>query len=199
MSKYPASLLFSLFLLLATGCATTNYADRGALTGALVGSGLGAAIGDKNDEELEGAAVGAIVGAFAGSAIGESIDHEQAIARSQYEHQLAQKNLHRATFEEIIAMNKEGLSEEVIIGHVEQNGLAKRPTSYDLMNLKKQGVNDRILLALQNQSFAPVEPVSPVGPGNQTIVEEYHYYDRRPPRSRWRNNHHDSAHIRFHF
>ena len=71
--------------LLASGCATENQTQKGAVigtgVGAAVGAGLGAAIGRSGTAALIGAGAGALAGGLTGGAIGHYMDKQEAAMR----------------------------------------------------------------------------------------------------------------------
>lgn len=156
--RFALLLLISLpMLLAATGCQSPFYADRLAALGGLTGAATGAAIGSKSGNAAEGAVVGAAVGAVTGGAVGDSIDQDIARNQALIEKQLGRRMAHQVTNADLIAMSQAGLSDQVIITHIQAHGVTKPPTAADLIRLNQQGVSDAVLEAAQNVSKnAPV-------------------------------------------
>jgi hypothetical protein len=73
-----------------------------------------------------------------------------------------------ASSEEILKMSKSGLSDDVILLKIKEDGLASKPTADQLKSLKEEGVSDTVLKAMVR---APVT-------GPEQRVVEYVYYPR---------------------
>ena len=173
--------LLFLLLLGCLGCRSPYYADRGAAVGGVTGAVVGAAIGEHNDHPLAGAAIGGVAGALAGSAIGDSIDQSAAYSRMEIEQRLGRQVAATANVDDVIAMTKAGLSDQIIINHIRTNGVAQPPRAADLVLLGNEGVSDNVIRAMQTPVRRPTSiPVSR-GP---IIVEEHHYTVPRPVRPR---------------
>lgn len=201
-------LAFALLAALALcGCRSPYYADRGALLGGVTGAGVGAVIGEASDNPLAGALIGGAVGTAAGAIVGDGIDADIARNNVEIEARMGRQLSGAAAIPDVISMSQAGLAEDVIITHVQANGMAQRPQAGDLIMLKNQGVSDRVINALQQappprgavQPVAYTQPtyVQPVySPPPAVIVEQYwgpaycppryHYHPRRhycpPPR-----------------
>lgn len=184
------------FLVSNGGCQTPQHSERGAILGALGGAGVGALIGDKHHAAGPGAIIGAGVGTLAGAAIGESIDRDVERNRQQASAQTAAMYEQRArqgavTPEDVGAMLRAGLSEDVIAGQIRANGMSRQLQVNDLINLRNQGVPDSVIKAMQTAPLAAANPV-PVNTygaapasGQQVIVEHHYgppaYYYRPAP------------------
>jgi hypothetical protein len=155
------------------GCRSPYYADRGAMSGGLAGAGLGAVIGDASGNAGPGAVIGAAVGALTGNAIGEGIDADMARSRAEVEARMGRQMSGAVATQDVVAMTQAGLSEDVISTHIRAHGVAQPPTAGDLINLRNQGVSDRVLQALQ-QTPSPVTPVSYAVPQREVVVEQYY-------------------------
>jgi hypothetical protein len=156
------------------GCRSPYYADRGALTGGLAGAGLGAVIGDASGNAGPGAVLGAAVGALTGNVIGEGIDADMARSRAEVEARMGRQMSGAVATHDVVAMTQAGLSEDVISTYIRTHGVAQPPTAADLINLRNQGVSDRVLQALQ-QTPSPVAPVAyAAAPPREVVVEQYY-------------------------
>jgi hypothetical protein len=138
------------------GCQAPNYSRNGTILGGLGGAGIGAAIGDKNHNALPGALIGGAVGAIAGNALGQSMDQDRAQAQQQaYAQGSAQQAVRGAvTPQDVIAMSRSGLSEDVIATHVRTNGMTQTLQVNDLIYLRNQGVPDSVIKAMQQAPSA---------------------------------------------
>ncbi len=191
---FIAMLISSVVFTATGGCQTfqTNNAEKGTLLGALAGAGLGAAIGDGRDAAGPGALIGAGVGAISGAVIGGGVDRQvennrYAVAQ-QYQQAAAQQQIAVAQSgavspEDIIAMARAGLSEQVIAGQIRANGVSRPLNVNDLINLRNQGVPDGAIQAMQTAgpprvaNTAAVANVAPVmyAPAPAPIVVEQYY------------------------
>jgi hypothetical protein len=171
----------------AIGCASPYRADQGALFGGLTGAGVGALVGHAVGEPLAGAAIGAGVGAVSGAAIGGSLDEIEARNRAEIEARLGRQVAAGATtIPDVIAMTQAGVSEQVIINHVQIHGMAAPPQASDLIYLQQQGVSNTVIQAMQT-----ARPPSPqAGSPPPVIVEEHYYNDPWYPSGFWYHHHH---------
>ncbi len=192
-----------LLLALAVSLTTPSYGQSpyenrnlGMTMGALMGGLGGAAIGDHNNRVWTGAAIGTAVGALTGAAVGDSVDtniaRERAYRQQAYEQQRLRQSV---TVHGVISMAQSGLSEDVIITHIQTTGLAHRLQPNDLVLLSQSGVSDRVIRAMQTAPLAasPAPASAPVT-RDRVIVEQHHYvrpyhypryyYHRPPPRPR---------------
>ncbi|GAB4130272.1 glycine zipper domain-containing protein [Thermopirellula anaerolimosa] len=172
-------------LLLTSGC-TSTHADRGALLGGLLGAGTGAVVGNAVGSTAAGAALGAGVGAIAGAAIGDSLDEIEAQNRAAIAQQLGRElQPGRVTYDDVIAMTKAGVAEELILTHIRNNGMVYPPGVDEIIRLQQEGVSTAVIKAMQEPPRRPAsstpstvvirEPAPPV------VVHEYHDYWWGPP------------------
>lgn len=66
------------------------------------------------------------------------------------------------TFADVIHMTKHGVSDAVIVSHIQANGVATRPSVDDVIVLSQEGVSDYVITALQSEESVQVQTV----PGN---------------------------------
>ncbi|WP_254508447.1 glycine zipper domain-containing protein [Anatilimnocola floriformis] len=178
------------------GCQTPNYQRNGTILGGLGGAGLGAAIGNKSQNALAGGLIGGAIGAIAGNAVGEGIDNDRAVATQQAAQQGyaqgagAQAVKGAVTPQDVVAMSRAGLSEDVIASHVRANGVTQQLQVNDLIYLRNQGVSDSVLQAMQqaptsqaryNAAYSAAIPPPPVA--RPVVVEHVYpaYYPPPPP------------------
>lgn len=176
----PKTFSFALALVcvsvIAAGCQSPYYADRGAAAGGLLGAGTGAIIGSQSGDPLAGAAIGAGIGALGGGIFGSQMD--EAAARNRAEiaaHMGRQVASGAATPDEVIAMTKAGVDPRMIVSYVQTSGVARPLTANDIILLHQQGVATEVVQAM-NVTPAPAAQVvqgPPVGP---PVVVEEHYY-----------------------
>ena len=185
-------------VLLAVGCNSPYYADRGALMGGLGGAGVGAIVGNAVGNTGAGAAIGAATGLLAGSAIGSGMDEIEARNRAEIEARLGRPvAVGAVTVPEVVAMSQAGVQEDVIISHLQANGSAAVLQSSDLIYLQQQGVSTRVIQAMQSPRPVVMQaapgPVMVAAPP-PVIVEEYHYGPYWGPR--YHHYHHHRHHRR---
>ncbi|MEX0679655.1 MAG: YMGG-like glycine zipper-containing protein [Pirellulales bacterium] len=135
---------------LAGGCNSPYRADRGALFGGLTGAGLGAVVGNAVGDTGAGAAIGAGVGALSGAAVGASLDDIEARNRAEIAARLGRPApVGAVSIDDVIAMSRAGVPEEVIVTHVQNHGMMAPPRATDLILLQQQGVAPRVVQAMQ--------------------------------------------------
>jgi hypothetical protein len=153
--------------LACTGCNSPYRADQGALFGGLTGAGLGALVGSASGNTGAGAAIGAGVGAISGAAVGGSLDEIEAANRAEIAARLGRPApTGSVTIDDVIAMTRAGVAEEVIVTHIRNHGPASPPQAGDLITLQQQGVSPRVVQALQT---APPQ----VAPPGVVVAEPY--------------------------
>jgi Glycine zipper len=188
------------------GCQTPNYQRNGTILGGLGGAGLGAAIGNKSQNALPGALIGGAIGAIAGNAIGEGVDQDRSAAQQQAYAQGVGTQAARGavTPQDVIAMSRAGLSEDVIATHIRTNGVTQQLQANDLIYLRSQGVSDSVLQAMQTAptsqakySSAYTAAIPPPPPARPVVVEHVYpaYY---PPPPYWHGYYHHGYHHHHH-
>lgn len=179
-------LYIAIAALVGGGCASPYHADRGALAGGLGGAGVGALIGNAVGHTGAGAAIGAGVGTLAGAAVGGALDDIEARNRAQIAAQMGRPvPAGLVTFDDVIAMTRAGVDEDLIVNHIQANGAARPPQASDLIMLQQHGVSKRVIAALQAPPAPPAryDPyIAPAPPGTPVIIEEHHY---GPPWPYW--------------
>jgi hypothetical protein len=153
-------------VLASFGCNSPYRSDQGALFGGLTGAGLGALVGSASGNAGAGAAIGAGVGALSGAAVGGSLDDIEAQNRAEIAARLGRPApTGSVTVNDVVAMTKAGVTEDVILTHIRNHGPAAPPQAGDLIVLQQQGVSPRVVQALQ----AP-PPQAAVGAPVQGVV-----------------------------
>ncbi len=115
-----------------SGCRSPYYADQGALAGGLGGAGLGALVGSASGHAGAGAAIGAVAGAVTGGAVGGALDDIEARNRAQIAAQMGRAPPSGAVnVTDVVAMARAGVNDQLIVNHLNANGLARplRPTT----------------------------------------------------------------------
>jgi hypothetical protein len=182
---YQTRILFiacAALALCVSGCYSPYYTDRAAVTGGLLGGGVGAVIGNQSGNSAEGALVGGAIGALTGAAVGSSLDEIDARNRALIAAQMGQAPRPGAVpLADVITMSQSGVSDQLIITHIQANGVVAPPSAQDLITLKQAGVSDAVAHALQTPPpLATLPP--PVVAGPPPVVVEEHCYGpwRRP-------------------
>jgi hypothetical protein len=158
-------LLLAPITVLATGCASPYYADRGAALGGVTGAGVGALVGSSVRHPLAGALVGAGVGAVSGAAVGTGLDEIEARNRAAIAATMGRPVAPGAVaVNDVIAMSQAGVNENVIINHIRYNGVQRPPQTGDLIALQRANVSPRVIEALQAPPAQPVGGMMPPPP-----------------------------------
>lgn len=176
MARKP-SLLLSIVAVLAVpaGCQSPYHADRGALVGGGLGAVTGAIVGGATGHPGAGAAIGAGVGAVTGAAIGQGQDEIEANNRAMIAQQMGRQVTAGAVrVEDVVAMTKSGVNEELIATHVRINGMIAPLQAGDLIHLQQQGVSPRVIAAMQAPPPQPMM-VQQAPPPPPVVVEAYPY------------------------
>jgi hypothetical protein len=178
-------------LLAAAGCHSPYRADQGALLGGLTGAGVGALVGEAVDQPLAGAAIGAGVGALTGGVIGSNLDQIEAQNRAMIEARLGRPAPAGAvTVEDVIAMTQSGVDPDVIATHVHIHGVMTPLQAADLIYLQNNGVDKRVVQAMQSPRAGRSNVVQASG-AQPVIVEEHIHYDPwGPPHLHYFHHHH---------
>jgi len=194
----PRSATFYLFGLvvlacqLLAGCQSPSHADRGALFGGLTGAGVGALVGDAAGDAGAGALIGAGVGAATGTAVGDSLDQIEARNRAQIEAHLGQAVRPGAvTIADVVTMAHSGVSDQLIVTHIQHNGMARPLSAQDIIALKQQNISDPVISAMQAPPARPA-PVAAAPSNAPPVVIEKHYVGPPfyYPHRRWHHHRH---------
>ena len=201
--------------LLVSSLASTGYAQNqtrdGALLGGVTGALIGGVVGHQNKETTEGALIGGAVGAIAGGVIGNKRDQAYRQQQLYYQSQPAYTTYHEhrtyvqappqqrvvvsrrpVTTSEVINMTRSGVSDPVIVAHIQSNGVAMQPDVNDVILMNQEGVSDYVVNAMQSGGrvttvYQPAPTVyrSYPQPAPVVVREEYHYsppvYQARQP------------------
>ncbi len=142
MKKIYLCLLLFLFLAVNSGCQTnkTRVAE-GAGIGGVVGAIAGGVIGHQSGHGVEGTVIGGALGAGSGAIVGSQIkkptQEDLATANSQL------------SMKEIVSLTKNGASSDEIIAKIKSTNSKYSLTSEDIGYLRKEGVSQRVIEAMQ--------------------------------------------------
>lgn len=180
-----------------------SQTGEGAVLGGVAGAVIGGIIGHQNHETPEGALIGGAVGAVAGGVFGKQKEQQNQIR--YYEQQQAYQqgyqmrqaapvyttHVHsgpvytstvRTTpvrrpvcVSDVIRLVRSGVSEAVIINHIQSNGVISQPNIDDVLTMHDAGVCDYIIDAMQKAPVGGTVVVSqvPVQSAPVIIHEEY--------------------------
>lgn len=186
----------SLIGLLYSSSAQAQYhTAKGAGLGGAAGAIIGGVIGHQNDETAEGALIGGAVGAVAGGVMGRGRDNAEADAyryqQWQYynsQQQYQQQYQRAASLSDVIVMSRNGLSDAVIMNHIQLHGVQQRLTVQDVISLHQQGVSEPVISCMQSArvagGYAVASPVVverqyhvvPAYPAPPPYYRAYHYH-----------------------
>jgi outer membrane lipoprotein SlyB len=194
---------------IANNTFAQNQTRDGALLGGVTGALLGGVVGHQKHETAEGALIGGAVGAIAGGVIGNH--REQAYRQQYYQPQPTYTTYHEhrtyvqappqqrvvvtrrpVTTSEVINMTRSGVSDAVIVAHMQTNGIAMQPDVNDVILMNQEGVSDYVVNAMQSGGRVTTvyQQPSPVyrtytQPSPVVVHEEYRYaqpvYQARQP------------------
>jgi len=171
-----------------SGCQSSpNHTTDGAVVGGVTGAGVGALIGSATGHTGAGAAIGAGVGALTGAAVGNSMDAAEARNRAEIQARIGREIAGRVTIDDVVTMTHSGVTEEIIINHIQRHGMAAPLQTNDLIFLKDQGISPRVIETMQVVSTRPPGDPNAVivgGPGPYYGGGYYYspYYGYRPYR-----------------
>ena len=176
--------------------------ERGAAIGGIGGALAGAAIGKNNGDTGAGALIGGAVGLVTGAVVGNSVE-QKARAQAYQQQRAYQMQMSRAVSNtDVITMAHNGLSEDVIINHIRENGVQRRPEVSDVILLHKNGVGEATIAAMQTAPVGAPAPVY-VAPAPRYVVPApapvivHEYYAPRPywgPSYYYGHHHHHHGH-----
>ncbi|MHB1421829.1 MAG: hypothetical protein ACYC3I_01265 [Gemmataceae bacterium] len=165
---FVAGLLTSLAVL--SGCQTAS--GTGAAAGGLLGAGIGALAGHCPGAALAGAALGAGAGTLAGAGVDVARDRK---AQRNAQAAAAAVAANAPSLEDIVNMTQNAVPPAQIIEQIRTSGVVYRLTADQLTWLNRQGVDGRVVLALQDTALysAPVRTVYQASPVvyQQPVVE----------------------------
>lgn len=145
-----------------------NNAAEGTVVGGGLGAMTGAIIGGRSNRG-EGALIGAGIGALTGHFFGkqqDAVDQQQAAAGYAYTAQAnAQAQQLAVTNYDLIEMTRAGLSDQVIVGAIQQRGGRFDLSPQGLIALKQNGVSDTVVASAQSlvtaSGTAPTTVITP--------------------------------------
>jgi outer membrane lipoprotein SlyB len=124
-----------------------NSCESKTGTGALIGAGAGTVAGALIGGNATGALVGAAIGAGAGALIGYALDENDRSKLQQSSPQTVQRidNKQQLSIDDIKAMSKAQISDDVIISQIKATGSVFRLATDQIVSLKDVGVSQRVI------------------------------------------------------
>ena len=133
--------------------------QQNTVKGGVAGAIIGGIVGHQNDETAEGIAIGAALGALTGNVVGKS-QQKEVLRQQQYQAQLQQQEqlqlqqnqerLNRAvSINDAIAMTNSGMSDELIITQIVNNGVQQQIGVSEVIALHQNGVREPVIQAMQ--------------------------------------------------
>lgn len=161
-----AGLLVSLGL--SSGCQTG--AGTGAAAGGLLGAGIGGLVSHCPGGALLGAALGAGAGTLAGA--GVDIAREKKAERN-FQAAAAATAARAPSLDDIVNMTQNAVPPGQIVEQVRTSGVVYRLSADQIIWLNRQGVDSRVINALQDTALNPSRPVYTAAPVvvQQPVVE----------------------------
>ncbi|MFK7738054.1 MAG: glycine zipper domain-containing protein [Pirellulaceae bacterium] len=156
----------ALTAMLTSNIASAQYRARDSATaGGVAGAIIGGIIGHQNDEVPEGAIIGGAVGALAGGLLGKAQQEDlnrqryaqqQAYYAQQQQYYTQQQTtrLSGISTQDVVSMNRSGLSETLILGQLSARGVQRRLEVSEIIALHQAGVSDNIIGAMQSVPLA---------------------------------------------
>ena len=134
--------------------------QQNTIKGGVAGAVIGGIVGHQNDETAEGVAIGAALGALTGNIVGKSQEQE-ALRQQQYQAHLQQQEqlqlqqqqerLNRAvSLNDVVAMTNSGMSDELIITQIVNNGVQQQIGVSEVIALHQNGVREPVIQAMQS-------------------------------------------------
>ena len=178
-------------LLLSAGCVATGpYARSGALGGGLAGGAIGALAGAPSDRSVEGAAIGAVAGSVLGNLTGDLADQDAAWASAEQQSWSQQVRSRAVTVDQLLEMQRNGVTDQLMINHIHNNGVISPLRPNDLIALKQGGVSDHVIATWQQTPPAGVaSPASAPPIFVQPVYEPDCVYLPPHPVRRYRRRH----------
>src|SRR5690349_9382603 len=69
---------------------------------------------------------------------------------------------HAVTIPELVALSKEGLSDDILIALIQTDGSTFQLSATDLLQLHKQGLSNAVILAMQQTALKKPKPAPPL-------------------------------------
>ena len=151
------------FVLTISGCAEfePNHTNDGAVIGGLLGATTGAIIGHQSHDAGLGLILGGLLGATTGAIVGSQVPKDvpppviyqpaPLVVQQPVIYQNATPSTppYNLSLEQIVQWSKAGYSDDQIINGIKASHTIYALTQESINYLKSQGINDRVINALQ--------------------------------------------------
>ena len=136
-----------------------NDTAEGTVAGGAFGAIAGALIGGSDGKSPEGALIGAATGAIAGNLLGRSKDaadrQQAAYGQANAARANAQIAAQAMTNYDLIQLASAQIDDNITISAIQSRGGRFDLSPAGLIQLKQNGVSDRVIIAAQNASAVP--------------------------------------------
>lgn len=168
--KFLALLTLIFIIGLPSVAKSQTNTQRGAVAGGAAGAIIGGIVGKQNNETAEGALIGGALGALTGGLMGNDRDR-QVQQQFYYQQQQAAAYRNGISLNDVTNLSGNGVSSEVIINQIQINGVQQRIGVNEIIALHQQGVNNRVIDAMQRAPLATDLRVTPSPPQYPVVVE----------------------------
>jgi hypothetical protein len=153
MKKFAYVGIIVAYTLVLSGCAENQTkVGEGAALGGIMGAVLGGVVGhqQKGNRDLGGALIGGALGAAAGGVVGAQMPNENAAPKRRVV-QGDSEPISQITMRQIVDWTQQGLSGDKIIQRISTTGSTYALTADDIGYLRKEGVSQRVIEAMQGR------------------------------------------------
>ena len=169
-TKFFVGLTLLLITCLPSDVKGQSNTQRGAVAGGAAGAIIGGIVGKQNNETAEGALIGGALGALTGGLMGNDRDR-QIQQQNYYQQHQAAAYRNGISINDVINLSGNGVSSEVIINQIQINGAQQRIGVNEIIALHQQGVNNRVIDAMQRAPLATEAKIIPRNTQYPVVVE----------------------------
>ena len=177
--RFAVNCAIALIVPFVCGCSANSYADRATAVGGITGAVAGTMIGADSGNAGTGAVIGTMAGMAAGNMIGQDIDEAEARSHEYYSKAYAEAQMNAVTLDEVIQMTESGVSDEIIIAKIEQDGPSQRLSTDDIIELTKRGISSAVIKVYQTQRPRELPPSRRTS--RDPIIIERHFHQVPQP------------------
>src|SRR5262249_3394533 len=163
-----ALLVRGLLTALSTSSGCETAAGTGAAAGGLLGAGIGGLVGHCPGAALAGAAIGAGAGTLTGAGVDV---YRGKKAQKAAQAASAQAGARAPSLDDIVNMTQNAVPPQQIVEQIRTSGVVYRLTPDQIIWLNRQGVDGRVVNALQDTALSPA-PVRTVYTAQPVVVEQ---------------------------
>jgi uncharacterized protein YcfJ len=138
--------VFAMFLIVVSGCAENKTRiGEGAGIGGILGAAAGGIIGHQSGHGWEGALIGGAAGAGGGALVGSQIEKPNTTSTTT----TSTGSMETVTLQKVVDLTQQGQSGDEIIAKINASHSSFSLTKDDVDYLRKQGVSQRVIEAMQ--------------------------------------------------